>query len=170
MTTISGKAWRLGDHVSTDEILPGRYMALTDRVELAEHVLEGIRPNFAATINPGDILVAGRNFGTGSSRQQAPAAIIAAGFAAIVAESFARIFFRNCINTGLPVFWSPTVPAATKDGDQISIETERGLISNHTSGTQDEISPLPLLVASIVTAGGLVPYARARLGGSLIDD
>ena len=114
---VAGNAWTLGDNVSTDEILPGKYMGLTDDAELATHALEGGAPGLVAQITRGDILVGGRNFGTGSSRQQAPIALREAGFGAVVAASFARIFFRNAINVGVPVFFSAAAAGEVTQGD-----------------------------------------------------
>ena len=164
---MSGRAWKVGDNVSTDEILPGRYMALADDAELAVHVLEGVSPAIAAAVRPGDILVAGANFGTGSSRQGAPRAIRAAGFSAVVASSFARIFFRNCVNIGLPVLWSPGAAAGIADGDEVEIDSVAGTIRDLTSGSEWSVPPLPDFVRLIAEAGGLAEYAGARLRAGL---
>lgn len=165
---IEGAAWKLGDNVSTDEILPGRYMGLTDLAELGRHALEGGAPGLVARIAPGDVLVAGRNFGTGSSREQAPVALREAGFGAVVAASFARIFFGNCLNVGLPVLWSPAAAAEAIEGDRLAIDPASGTIRNVTRGTEHVVAPLPAFGQAIVAAGGLMPYARARLGRSLV--
>ncbi|MEZ5102810.1 MAG: 3-isopropylmalate dehydratase small subunit [Thermoleophilia bacterium] len=162
---IEGAAWILGDNVSTDEILPGRYMGLTDLAALARHALEGIAPGLPARIAPGDVLVGGRNFGTGSSREQAPVALREAGFGAIVAVSFARIFFRNCLNVGLPVLWSA---AEAREGDRLQIDPGSGTIRNMTRGTEHVVAPLPAFAQAIVAGGGLMPYARGRLGRTLV--
>ncbi|MEZ5098621.1 MAG: 3-isopropylmalate dehydratase small subunit [Thermoleophilia bacterium] len=165
---IDGAAWILGDNVSTDEILPGRYMGLTDLAALGRHALEGVVPGLPARIAPGDVLVGGRNFGTGSSREQAPVALREAGFGAIVAASFARIFFRNCLNVGLPVLWSPTAAAEAREGDRLLIDPASGTIRNVTRGTEHVVPPLPAFAQAIVAGGGLMPYARARLGRTLV--
>jgi 3-isopropylmalate/(R)-2-methylmalate dehydratase small subunit len=162
-----GRAWKLGDNVSTDEILPGKYLGLTADADLAAHALEGISPAIAAAVRPGDILVAGVNFGTGSSRQGAPRALAAAGFSAIVAGSFARIFFRNCVNLGLPAVWSPEAVAGIEDGHAVTVDAAAGLVRNRTTGQEWPVAPLPPFVRLIAEAGGLAPYARARLAAGL---
>ena len=165
---LRGAAWTLGDNVSTDEILPGSYMGLTDNAELASHALETGAPGLVERIERGDILVGGRNFGTGSSRQQAPIALREAGFGAVVAASFARIFFRNCINVGLPVFFSADAAGEVQQGDTIEIDTEVGVIRNTTRGTEHSVPALPPFARDLVAAGGLVAYASQRLGQPLV--
>lgn len=165
---LRGHVWRVGDHISTDEILPGRFMSLSDAAELGQHALAGVRPDLAAAIRQGDILVAGVNFGTGSSRQAAPIALRGAGFAAVVAASFGRIFFRNCINLGLPVFWSVEASAALVEGDLVEIDTEAGSIVDESSGISVAVPSLPPFVRAIADAGGLAAYARSRLGQALV--
>jgi 3-isopropylmalate/(R)-2-methylmalate dehydratase small subunit len=167
-TTYRGTAWCLGDNVSTDEILPGRYMAVRDPTELARHALAGIDTSLAGSVQPGDILVAGSNFGTGSSRESAPHALKYAGFAAIAAESFARIFYRNCINIGLPVFWASGLKDFVKTGDVVAIDASAGVIVNTTTQTQIASQPLPAFVLRIVAQGGLANYARERIGQPLV--
>jgi len=164
---MSGRAWKIGDNVSTDEILPGRYLNVTDAAELALHALEGVSPAIAAGIRTGDVLVAGANFGTGSSREGAPRAIKAAGCSAIVATSFARIFFRNCVNIGLPAVWSPAAAAGIEDGHEVAIDATAGLIHNLTTGHEWSVPPVPDFVRLIAEAGGLAEYARARLAAGL---
>ncbi|MCY4088003.1 MAG: 3-isopropylmalate dehydratase small subunit [Actinomycetia bacterium] len=165
---LAGTAWVLGDNVSTDEIVPGRYLGVDDPAELARQAFEGAAPGLVDRIAQGDILVGGANFGTGSSREQAPRAIRAAGFGAIVAASFARIFFRNCVNVGLPVFWSPEAAADVAEGDRVEINPEAGQIVNVTQGAVHRAAPLPPFVREIVASGGLSAYASQRLGGSLV--
>ena len=165
---LAGSAWMLGDNVSTDEILPGQYMGLTDPTELATHALETGAPGLVGRIERGDILIGGRNFGTGSSRQQAPIALREAGFGAVVAASFARIFFRNSINVGLPVFFSVEAADEADDGDRLEINTEVGVIRNVTQGTEHVVPPLPPFARELVAAGGLIRYAAARLGQPLV--
>lgn len=165
---LNGRVWRVGDHVSTDEILPGRFMSLTDTAELGRHALEGVRPELAAAVIPGDVLVAGVNFGTGSSRQGAPNALRGAGFAAVVASSFGRIFYRNCLNVGLPALWSPDASVVLAEGDEVEIDVLTGTIVNASSGVRVAVAPLPPFVRAIVGAGGLVAYARERLGQALV--
>jgi 3-isopropylmalate/(R)-2-methylmalate dehydratase small subunit len=158
---IEGRAVVLGDDVNTDNILPGAYLNLTDPADLGEHLLETYPGDVAQRIRPGDILVAGENFGMGSSREQAQIAILARGVQAIVAASFARIFLRNCINVGLPVAESREASAAIADGDIVRIDLPAGTIARRAN--RFAIPPQPAFVAEIVDAGGLVPWARARL-------
>ncbi|UGS39147.1 LeuD/DmdB family oxidoreductase small subunit [Capillimicrobium parvum] len=158
---IEGRAIKLGDDVNTDNILPGPYLNLTDPDELGEHLLETYDPEIAARVAPGDILVAGRNFGMGSSREQAQVAIRARGVQAIVAAGFARIFLRNAINVGLPVIEAPEAAAAIADGDTIAIDLEDGVVE--CGGERFETVPQPPFVAEIMDAGGLVEWARRRI-------
>jgi 3-isopropylmalate dehydratase small subunit len=165
---IEGRAIRLGDHVDTDNILPGAYLNLTDDEELGAHLLETYPGDVGAGIRPGDVLVAGVNFGMGSSREQAQLAILARGVQAIVAASFARIFLRNCVNVGLPIVESPEAAAAIPQGALVRIDLARGLIA--CDDDRFTVSPQPPFVADIVNAGGLVQWARQRLltqGGGL---
>jgi 3-isopropylmalate/(R)-2-methylmalate dehydratase small subunit len=166
--TFEGTAWCLGDNVSTDEILPARYMALSDPEELAQHALAGLDDSPTDRMEEGDILVAGTNFGTGSSRESAPRALKYAGFSAVIAESFARIFFRNCINIGLPVFWAEGVRDLVQPGDRLTVDAAQGTIVNRSSGAKLECRPLPPFVLRIVQHGGLAAYARSRLGSTLV--
>jgi 3-isopropylmalate dehydratase small subunit len=164
---VAGCAWILGDDVSTDEILPGRFMAASLH-ELGRNALGGCAPGLVERIEPGDILVAGRNFGTGSSRQQAPVALREAGFGAVVAASFARIFFRNCVNVGLPVAWSAEAAADARDGDRIEVDTAAGIVRNRSREREYHVPPLPPFVRDVIQAGGLRAHARGRLGRSLV--
>jgi 3-isopropylmalate/(R)-2-methylmalate dehydratase small subunit len=167
--TFEGTAWCLGDNVSTDEILPGRYMAVSDPEELASHALAGIDDWPADRVQAGDILVAGANFGTGSSRESAPRALRYSGLAAVVAESFARIFYRNCINIGLPVFWAEGARDLAQPGDRLAVDAARGVITNRSSGATLVCQPLPPFILGIVEQGGLAEYARSRIGSTLLD-
>ena len=164
---IAGAAWTFGNNVSTDEIVPGRYLG-AGLEELARHVFESGAPGLAERMRVGDIVVGAANFGTGSSREQAPIALREAGFGAVVAASFARIFYRNCINIGLPVFWSAEAAADVAEGDRLEIDTEAGTIRNATREREYHVTPLPSFVQGIVEAKGLVEYARSRLGQSLV--
>jgi 3-isopropylmalate/(R)-2-methylmalate dehydratase small subunit len=158
---IRGRVVRLGDDVDTDVILPGAYLNLSDPAELAPHLLEGYDPpTLGPSIQPGDVLVAGRNFGTGSSREHAQLALLGRGVAAIVAVSFARIFLRNCINLGLPAIEQPEAASALRDGDELEIDIAAGEVSS-TRGSWTLPAPSPV-VAEIIAAGGLVPWARER--------
>ena len=160
----SGRAWKYGANVDTDVIIPARYLTTTDEAVLAKHALEDLDPSFASNVQAGDVIVAGANFGCGSSREHAPVALKGAGVAAVIAESFARIFFRNAINTGLTVVTCPEATAAIADGDRVQVES--GVVRNLTTGAAFEVEPLPEFVQGIVAAGGLVPWVRARLGAA----
>lgn len=154
---FEGRAWVFGDGISTDLITPGRYFHLrSDLKELARHVLEDARADFAKNVCPGDIVVGGRNFGQGSSREHAPSVIKLAGVSAIIAISVARIFFRNCINIGLPVIMCDT--SGIKDWDILSIDMEKGTLEDKTQGTQLTFPPLPDVMTRILRDGGLVAH------------
>lgn len=159
-----GRAHVYGDNVDTDVIIPARYLTTIDPDELAPHALEDLDPSFAARVRPGDVIVAGRNFGCGSSREHAPVALKGTGIAAVVAASFARIFFRNAINTGLPIVVCPEAAAAISDGDEVTVDVSSGTVVDETSGRSFKGEPLPGFVMEIVRAGGLIPYVRARVG------
>lgn len=162
-----GRAWRYGDNVDTDVIIPARYLTTTDEAKLAAHVLEDLDPSFAGSVRQGDVLVVGANFGCGSSREHAPVALKAAGVSAVVAESFARIFFRNAINTGLPIVVCPEAVASTEDGDEIEVDAAAGRVTNVTKGSAFEAAEkLPAQVMAIVEAGGLVEWVRERAAAS----
>ena len=162
----SGRAWKYGDNVDTDVIIPARYLTTTDEAELARHALEDLDPSFASSVTPGDVIVAGTNFGCGSSREHAPVALKGAGVGAVVAASFARIFFRNAINTGLPIVTCPEAAAAIEPGDEVEVDVAAGVVRDVTKGTSFRAEPLPEFVSEIVAAGGLVPWVRHRLGAA----
>lgn len=154
-----GRAWKFADNVSTDLIAPGRYYHLRSNLpELAKHVLEDARPEFAANVKPGDFVVGGRNFGKGSSREHAPVIVRLAGTRAILAKSFARIFYRNCINIGLPAVVVDT--DKIDEGDDLDIDLEKGIVSDRTKGIQLAFPALPAVMARILEEGGLVEYIR----------
>jgi 3-isopropylmalate/(R)-2-methylmalate dehydratase small subunit len=161
---IVGRAWRLGDDVNTDLILPGRYLELTDPLEMARHALEGLIPSFPERVRPGDVIVAGRNFGCGSSREHAPLALKHAGVGAVVAVSFARIFYRNAINIGLPALQCPEAPSTTAEGDILEIDLTGGSIRNLRTGVELQFTPLPRFVVEIIREGGLTRYLRSHIG------
>jgi 3-isopropylmalate/(R)-2-methylmalate dehydratase small subunit len=161
---IRGRAWKLGDNVDTDQLLPGRYLSLTDPQALASHCLEDVIPDFHRRVRPGDIIVAGSNLGCGSSREHAPTALKALGISCLVASSYARIFFRNCINLGLPAITSPEAVAAIEDGDEVRIDLETGEIENLTRPYRTSAPPLAPFMVALIEAGGLVGYVRDRLG------
>ncbi len=160
---IRGKAWKYGDNIDTDVIIPGRYCHIVDPVELGKHALADLDPEFVNKVCPGDLIVAGTNFGCGSSREMAPLAIKGAGVSAVVAASFARIFFRNAINIGLPIFQSAEAARAIETGDELVIEPETGIIRNLTKGEQYQAAAFPDFIQDIVRLGGLKPYVEKRL-------
>jgi 3-isopropylmalate/(R)-2-methylmalate dehydratase small subunit len=163
MSVIRGRAWKFGDNIDTDVIIPFKYKARTiDPQELAQHVMEGIDPDFPKKVRPGDVIVAGRNFGCGSSREQAPLAIKAAGIAAVVAESFARIFFRNAINIGLPVLEVKGISGKTDSSDVLEIDLQQGLVRNLSKGSSFKAVPMPDMLVEILKEGGLVDYIKKR--------
>ncbi len=159
LSILAGRAWKFGDDIDTDAIIPGRYLVINDPQELAEHLFEGVRREMATKVNEGDIVVAGENFGCGSSREHAPLALKGTGVAAVVAKSFARIFFRNAINIGLPLFICPDVDRIG-DGDSLEIDMEGGIIHNLSRGESYRTTPLPQFLREIVEAGGLVEYTK----------
>jgi len=159
---IRGKVWKYGDDVNTDVIFPGKYTyTVSDRKEMAAHALEDLDPRFAKEVKPGDIVVAGRNFGCGSSREQAATCLKEAGVGAVVAASFARIFFRNAINEGLPLVECPAAIAAIEAGQDIEIDFERGILA--ARGSDYQFPGLPESVMGIVREGGLIPYVRKKI-------
>ena len=156
---LKGKAHVLGDDINTDYIISGRYKFKTlDKKELASHLLEDLDPEFVKKVAPGDIIVAGNNFGCGSSREQAPLAIHYAGISAVAAKSFARIFFRNSINVGMPLVECDT--SRIKEGDEIEIDFAKGRLTNLTQKETQRFKPLPKIMLDILSEGGLVPYFR----------
>ncbi|NLM29037.1 MAG: 3-isopropylmalate dehydratase small subunit [Methanomicrobiales archaeon] len=151
------RVWKFGDDIDTDAIIPGRFLTIYDPAELAKHAFEGTRDEFAGSVREGDIVVAGANFGCGSSREHAPLALLGAGIRVVIAESFARIFYRNAVNTGL----LPLVCAGAgeiRDGDTITVDLDAGFIE--ASGKRFAVEAVPGFLKTIVEAGGLVAYAR----------
>lgn len=159
-TIVKGRAHVYGDHINTDLIIPGKYTKTLDLNALAAHVLEDLDPGFRTRLQPGDILVAGDNFGCGSSREQAPLALKAAGVGAVAARRFARIFFRNAINIGLPVIEVDWQDFTT--GDQLRLDLASGRLENLTVGTGFQAKPMPPGMVAILEAGGLVAYLRSH--------
>ena len=159
---MAGRAWKFKDDIDTDAIIPGRYLVINDPEGLAEHVFEGVRPEFAGQVSAGDFVVAGTNFGCGSSREHAPLGLKGAGVEAVVASSFARIFFRNAINIGLPLFVSADAERI-RDGDSIEIDADEGIIYNRSRGESYRTTPLPPFLQEIVEAGGLVEYTKRKV-------
>lgn len=161
MKDIQGRAWQFGDHCSTDAIVPGRYLKLTYK-EAAAHVMVGADPEFPQKARPGDVVVGGVNFGCGSSREAAPAALKEFGVAAVVAKFFARIFYRNALNVGLPALECPQADEIGT-GDKLAVDLESGQIRNLTQGTAYQAKPFPDHILAIMRAGGLVPYLEASI-------
>jgi 3-isopropylmalate dehydratase small subunit len=159
---IRGRAWRFGDHINTDLIIPGRYLDDYSPQNLAAHVMEDADPEFPKLVRAGDVIVAGRNFGCGSSREQAPLALKHAGVAAVVAGSFARIFYRNAINVGLPVIVCPSAVSKIAQGEEAAIDMGKGEITL-SNGERLSFVPLPDFLLRILQEGGLVPYTQKRL-------
>lgn len=165
-SVLKGKSFKFGDDISTDLIAPGRYFHLRSNLpELAKHVLEDADPEFAAKVSEGDFVVAGRNFGLGSSREHAPTIIKMAGVGAVLAKSFARIFFRNSINIGLPVLICDT--DGIEDQDSLEIDLGKGIIRNLTKGTELDFSPLPDVMIKLLNDGGLVEHITKNKGFNL---
>ncbi len=161
-TRITGRVWRYGDDVNTDVIFPGKYTyTISDRKEMAAHALEDLDPSFAANVRPGDIIVAGKNWGCGSSREQAVICLKEAGVAALVARSFARIYFRNCINEALPIVTCDAVDRV-EAGQEVTIDFAAGTVT--TPRGVYEFPPLAPEVLEIIEAGGLIPYVQKQLG------
>ncbi len=151
------KVWKFGDDVDTDAIIPGRFLTINDPYELSRHAFEGVRPEFARGVQEGDVVVAGRNFGCGSSREHAPLALLGAGVRIVIARSFARIFYRNAINTGLlPLVCNEA--DEIEDGGEIEVNTATGIV--RYKGREFDLEPIPPFLQEIVRAGGLVEYAK----------
>ena len=156
---LKGKAIKLGDNISTDDIIPGRFAHLRSNLpELAKHTLEDVAPSFTSRVKPGDFLVAGKNFGLGSSREHAPVVIKISGISAILAKSVARIFFRNAVNQGMPVLVCDTDKIS--DGDELEIDLTEGIVGDLTSGVRMGCSKMPPLAICILEEGGLIPYIK----------
>ncbi|MEE0955002.1 MAG: 3-isopropylmalate dehydratase small subunit [Eubacterium sp.] len=153
-----GTVFKYGDNVDTDVIIPARYLNSTDPAELARHCMEDIDKDFVTNVHKGDIIVADKNFGCGSSREHAPLAIKAAGVSCVIAETFARIFYRNSINIGLPIIECPKAARAIKAGDRVKVDFDSGLITDLTTGESFQGQAFPPFMQKIITAGGLVNY------------
>jgi len=155
------KVIKYGDNVDTDVIIPARYLNTTDRAELARHCMEDLDPDFAKKITKGDIIVAGKNFGCGSSREHAPIVIKESGIALIIAESFARIFYRNAINIGLAIVECPEAAREINNGDELSVDLGRGIIRNDTQHKEYRVPPFPEFIQKIIERGGLLEMVKA---------
>ena len=160
---LKGKVFKYGENVNTDVIIPARYLNVSDPTELAQHCMEDIDADFLKKVQPGDIIMATTNFGCGSSREHAPLAIKASGISCVIAASFARIFFRNAINIGLPVLECPEAVKNTNAGDTLEVELEKGKITNVTRGKTFTAKPYPSFMSELISAGGLIEYTRKRL-------
>ena len=157
-----GNAFKYGDNVDTDVIIPARYLAIQDQKELAEHCMEDIDTDFVKNVKQGDIMVAGKNFGCGSSREHAPLVIKVAGVSCVIAETFARIFYRNAINIGLPIIECAEAAAGIEAGDEVEVDFDSGMIYNRSKGTQFKGQPFPEFMQKIIKAEGLVNYINQQ--------
>lgn len=160
---FTGKVYKFGNDIDTDAIIPARYLNTFDPAELARHCMEDADPQFPAKVQSGDIIVAEKNFGCGSSREHAPIAIKAAGVSCVVAKSFARIFYRNAINIGLPILECPEAIDAINEGDQLDVELESGKITNLRTGDVFQAAPFPAFMQKIMDKGGLIEYVRDKV-------
>lgn len=163
MSKITGKVWNFGSNIDTDVIIAARYLNSSDPEHLAKYVMEDADPDFPKKLQRGDIIVAGENFGCGSSREHAPIALKAAGVAAVVAPSFARIFYRNAFNMGLPIFELPE-SLEIKEGEEISIDLDNGEITNNTKNKTYKFIPIPPFMQELISTGGLINFAKAEMG------
>jgi 3-isopropylmalate/(R)-2-methylmalate dehydratase small subunit len=163
---FEGRVWKFGDHVDTDLIIPARFLNVSDEEELARNCFADLRPGFVDKVQPGDIIVAGKNFGCGSSREHAAWAIKGAGIRAIIAKSFARIFYRNAFNIGLPLLESTEGSDGLKEGDQVSVNLVTGEIKSKNKGERFSAKPIPDFMMEIIKAGGLVDYIKSKKMGS----
>ena len=165
-TVLRGRAWKFGANIDTDQVIPAKYAIYSlDEKELGKHAMEGVpgRDGWAASVTPGDILVAGSNFGCGSSREIAPIAIRGAGISLVIADSYARIFFRNAINLGYPILQSPQAAEGVVEGDELEVDLEQGIIRDFTRGDEYRCEAFPPFMNELLHMGGLVPWVRKRL-------
>jgi 3-isopropylmalate/(R)-2-methylmalate dehydratase small subunit len=160
---VSGPAIKFGKNIDTDVILPGKYLVLVDPYDLAKHALEGLDPDFPEKAKKGVIIVGGKNFGCGSSREQAPLALKYSGVKCVIAETFARIFFRNAINIGLPVIECKGISTAVDDGDELAVDFEAGTVQNLSKGKSFQVAKLPPFILEILSDGGLIEYLRRSM-------
>ena len=162
-SVISGKVWKFGDNIDTDLIIPGRYLTIRDPIQMASHTFEPIRPEFATEVATGDVIVSGSNFGSGSSREEAPFVLKTIGIAAIVAPSFARIFYRNAINLGISLLELKNAPEYFDEGDIVEINSEEGTIINLTQNITYQGTKLPPFLMDIINAGGAIAAVKERM-------
>jgi 3-isopropylmalate/(R)-2-methylmalate dehydratase small subunit len=160
---LKGRVWKFGDNIDTDAIIPARYLNTSDPAELAKHVMEDADKEFPTKVKAGDLIIAESNFGCGSSREHAPIALKAAGIQAVVAKSFARIFYRNAFNIGLPIFESEEASEKIKEGDEIEVDGDRGVIKNITKGEEYTAKPIPPFMQELISAGGLIEWTKKRI-------
>ena len=160
---VSGKVFKYGDNIDTDVIIPARYLTSADPEHLKEHCMEDIDNSFRNRVKPGDIMVAGKNFGCGSSREHAPVAIKASGVSLVIADDFARIFYRNSINVGLPILECPEAAQKINDGDEVEADFDTGIITDKTIGESFSSKPFPEFIKNIMANGGLVGYTESEL-------
>ena len=165
---LQGCVWKYGDNVDTDAIIPARYLNVSIPAELARHCMEDIDPCFAARMKQGDVIVAGENFGCGSSREHAPLVIKESGISCVVAKTFARIFYRNAINIGLPILECPSLVDSAKQGHRLKIDLQMGRIHNLTIDLLYQAKPYPPFMLALINTGGLVPYTRKRIKAGLL--
>jgi len=163
---LKGRIWKFGDNIDTDAIIPARYLNTSDPKELAKHVMEDADKDFPSKIKTGDIIAAGTNFGCGSSREHAPIVLKAAGIQAVVAKSFARIFYRNAFNIGLPIFESDEAAEKITEGNEIEIDADKGIIKNITKNEQYASKPIPTFMQKLISAGGLIEWTKKRIKAS----
>ncbi len=159
-----GRVWHYKDNVDTDVIIPARYLNTTDPEELAAHCMEDIDKTFASGVKENDFIVAGENFGCGSSREHAPIAIKTSGVQAVIAKSFARIFYRNAINIGLPIVENPNLADEVHSGDELELDLDKGIIKNLTNGKEYPCSKFPPEIQELISVGGLVNYTKKKMG------
>lgn len=161
---INGRVFKYGDNVDTDVIIPARYLNISDRAELASHCMEDIDGEFVKLVKPGDLIAAGKNFGCGSSREHAPLVIKLSGIKCIIAETFARIFYRNAVNIGLPILECPEAARAIENGDKVEVDLQSGRITNVTKGRTYQAESFPEFMQDIIKAEGLVNYVKGKVG------
>ena len=165
MMKVKGKVWKFGEDVDTDAIIPARYLNTSDPQELAQHCMEDADATFAEQVKPGDIIVAGKNFGCGSSREHAPLAIKAAGASCVIAAGFARIFYRNAFNIGLPILESPEAAQGSQPGDELEVDLDTGEIRNLTRNTTFTAQPIPPFMQELIKDGGLMGHVAKKIKG-----
>lgn len=159
---MAGRAWKFGDNINTDEIIPAKFLNTSDPMELGQHCMEGIDESFPCSVEVGDIIVAGENFGCGSSREHAPVSIKSAGVGCVIAKSFARIFCRNSINMALPIFECPEASASIETNDRIEVYPATGEIRNITRNETYNAAPFPQFMQELISAGGLMPWVKSK--------